>query len=90
VGGGYRDGFPLFIYNANGVATQKPFLASPTVTHHGRGTYFGVGIPLNLVSLFKSSKPYAGLASRPRSGSSPPVSRGRLACLSKLVDSTNV
>lgn len=54
---GAFDGFPLFIYNANGVTTQKLFLTSPTVTHYRSGTYFGVGIPLNLTSLFKPSKP---------------------------------
>lgn len=53
---GAFDGFPVFIYNASGVTTQKLFLTSPTVTHYRSGTYFGVGIPLNLTPLFKPSK----------------------------------
>ncbi len=50
---GAFDGFPLFVYDANGVTTKKLFLSSPTVDHHRSGIYFGVGIPLNLVALFK-------------------------------------
>jgi len=50
---GVLDGFPLFIYDANGVTTQKLFPNSPTVTHYRSGIYFGVGIPLNLTTLFK-------------------------------------
>jgi|SRR5450432_65582 len=50
---GAFDGFPLFVYNASGVTTAKLFPSSPTVTHHRSGIYFGVGIPLNLTSLFK-------------------------------------
>lgn len=50
---GAFDGFPLFVYNASGVTTTKLFPSSPTVTHHRSGIYFGVGIPLNLTSLFK-------------------------------------
>lgn len=53
---GAFDGFPVFIYNASGATTQKLFLTSPTVTHYRSGTYFGVGIPLNLTQLFKPSK----------------------------------
>jgi hypothetical protein len=52
---GAFDGFPLFLYNANGVTTTKIFPTSPTVTHYRSGIYFGVGIPLNLTALFKPS-----------------------------------
>ena len=51
---GAFDGFPLFLYNANGVTTTKIFLGNPTVTHARSGIYFGVGIPLNLSSFFKA------------------------------------
>jgi len=50
---GAFDGFPLFLYNANGVTTTKIFPTSPLVTHYRSGIYFGVGIPLNLTALFK-------------------------------------
>jgi hypothetical protein len=53
---GAFDGFPLFVYNANGVTTTKLFLSSPTVTHHRSGVYFGVGIPLDLGKLFTPKK----------------------------------
>ncbi len=53
---GAFDGFPLFVYDANGVTTTKLFLSSPTVTHHASGVYFGVGVPLNLGALFKPKK----------------------------------
>ena len=52
---GAFDGFPLFLYNASGVTTTKIFPTSPTVTHYRSGTYFGVGIPLNLTAFFKPS-----------------------------------
>jgi hypothetical protein len=52
---GAFDGFPLFLYNANGVTTTKIFPTSPVVTHHRSGIFFGVGIPLNLTALFKPS-----------------------------------
>src|SRR2546430_3760816 len=74
---GAFDGFPLFIYNANGVTTQKLFLASPTVTHHRSGTYFGVGIPVNLVSLFKPSTIAALQCSLRRAHPTPVLPAGR-------------
>lgn len=52
---GAFDGFPLFLYNANGVTTTQIFPTSPTVVHYHSGIYFGVGIPLNLTALFKPS-----------------------------------
>ena len=52
---GAFDGFPLFLYNANGVTTTKLFPTSPTVVHYHSGIYFGVGVPLNLTALFKPS-----------------------------------
>lgn len=53
---GAFDGFPLFVYDANGVTTTKLFLSSPTVTHHRSGIYFGLGIPVNLGKLFTPTK----------------------------------
>ncbi len=53
---GAFDGFPLFVYDANGVTTTKLFLSSPTVTHHRSGIYFGIGIPVNLGKLFTPAK----------------------------------
>lgn len=52
---GAFDGFPLFLYDANGVTTTKIFPTSPTVTHHHSGIFFGVGIPVNLSSLLRPS-----------------------------------
>jgi hypothetical protein len=52
---GAFDGFPLFLYDANGVTTTKIFQTSPIVTHYRSGIYFGVGIPLNFTALFKPS-----------------------------------
>ena len=54
---GAFDGFPLFLYNANGITTTKIFPTSPIVVHYHSGIYFGVGIPLNLTALFKPSAP---------------------------------
>jgi hypothetical protein len=53
---GAFDGFPLFVYDSNGVTTTKLFLSSPTVTHHRSGIYFGVGIPVDLGKLFTPKK----------------------------------
>ena len=45
---GAFDGFPLFVYGANGVTTTKLFPNTPpTVTHYRSGIYFGVGIPFS-------------------------------------------
>jgi hypothetical protein len=52
---GAFDGFPLFLYDANGVTTTKIFPTSPVVTHYRSGVYFGVGIPLNFTAFFKPS-----------------------------------
>jgi len=52
---GAFDGFPLFVYNASGVTTQKLFLSKPMVDRYQSGAYFGIGIPLNLTALFKPS-----------------------------------
>jgi hypothetical protein len=53
---GAFDGFPLFLYKANGPTTTKIFPTSPTVTHAHSGIFFGVGVPINLGALLKPSK----------------------------------